>query len=208
MINEMTVEEARRILIDIADQMPSDVCADWIDAVCLGIKAIDAQLMRDATEEEHKSVKDYIESISKPTGVQFEAQLSKDCISRESLKQKLQEEHDFFVNAYGGNFKDMPYEEKVRVDEITNCIAMVVNEPSVTPERPKGKWIKCKSRFGVEYFECSECGRRLNWIDRDDNYCNDCGSDNSESTKEWFKERDTKLAKMSGGGEDEDGKSL
>lgn len=69
-------------------------------------------------------------------------------------------------------------------------------------KRPKGKWIKCKSRFGTEYFKCSECGRKLNWIDRDDNYCNSCGSDNSESTKEWFKERDTKLAEMNGGGED------
>lgn len=64
----------------------------------------------------------------------FEAQpTDADCISRKSIRQKLQEEHDFFVNAYGGNFKDMPYEEKVRVDEITNCIAMVVNEPPVTP---------------------------------------------------------------------------
>ena len=35
--------EARRILLDIADQMPSDECADWIDAISLGIKAIDAQ---------------------------------------------------------------------------------------------------------------------------------------------------------------------
>lgn len=67
-------------------------------------------------------------------------------------------------------------------------------------KRPKGKWIKYKSRFGTEYFKCSECGRKLNWIDSDDNYCNSCGSDNSESTKELYKE---KLAEISGGGEDE-----
>jgi hypothetical protein len=42
-IFEMTNKEARRILIDIADQMPSDVCADWINAIGVGIKAIDAQ---------------------------------------------------------------------------------------------------------------------------------------------------------------------
>ena len=30
MTNKMTAEEARRILIDIADQMPSDICADYI----------------------------------------------------------------------------------------------------------------------------------------------------------------------------------
>lgn len=59
--------------------------------------------MRDATEEERKSVKDYIESISKPTGLQFEEELnfiqphkkipctitvgkpSEDCIRREAV---------------------------------------------------------------------------------------------------------------------------
>lgn len=40
----MTDKEARRILIDIATQMPSDVCADWIDAIGLGIKALDQEL--------------------------------------------------------------------------------------------------------------------------------------------------------------------
>ena len=35
MANEMTTKEARRILLDIADQMPSDECADWIDALCI-----------------------------------------------------------------------------------------------------------------------------------------------------------------------------
>lgn len=67
-------------------------------------------------------------------------------------------------------------------------------------QRPKGKWIKCKSRFGTEYFKCSECGRKLNWIDSDDNYCNSCGSDNSESTKELYK---AKLAEIIGGREDD-----
>lgn len=37
----MTNAEARRILLDIADQMPSDECADWIDAISLGIKALE-----------------------------------------------------------------------------------------------------------------------------------------------------------------------
>lgn len=53
-----------------------------------------------------------------------------DVISRKSLKYKLQEHHDFFVNAYGG-FSNLPPNDKSRVDEIMNCIAMVVNEPSV-----------------------------------------------------------------------------
>lgn len=61
--------------------------------------------------------------------------LGVDCISRKSIKQKLQEHHDFFVNAYGG-FSNLPQNDKSRVDEITNCIAMVVNEPPVIPQEP------------------------------------------------------------------------
>ena len=37
----MTNKEAISILLDIADQMPSDECADWIDAISLGIKALE-----------------------------------------------------------------------------------------------------------------------------------------------------------------------
>ena len=62
-----------------------------------------------------------------------------DCISRQALKQKLQEHHNFFINAYGG-FSNMSQNDKSRVDEIINCIAMVVNEPPVTPKEKTG-WI-------------------------------------------------------------------
>lgn len=66
-----------------------------------------------------------------------------DAISRKSIKQKLQEHHDFFVNAYGG-FSNLPQNDKSRVDEITNCIAMVVNEPPVTPQQKIGQCKDCK----------------------------------------------------------------
>ena len=92
-------------------------------------------------EEAVKQIKEncYFASISEKTKQALEMAIKaleqqpcEDCISRQALKQKLQEHHDFFVNAYG-SFKDMPHDLKVRVDEITNCIAEVVNEPSVTP---------------------------------------------------------------------------
>jgi hypothetical protein len=67
-----------------------------------------------------------------------------DAISRKSIKQKLQERHDFFVNAYG-EFSNLPQYDKSRVDEITNCIAMVVNEPSIQPE--VGHWIPVSERM-------------------------------------------------------------
>lgn len=76
--------------------------------------------------------------------------LSENCISRESLRQKLQEHHDFFVNAFGG-FENMNYIDKARVDEIDNCIAMVVNEPSVTPQiKPSEDCISILNRI-MEY---------------------------------------------------------
>lgn len=51
--------------------------------------------------------------------------------------------------------------------------------PSVTPERPKGKWIEVLTKEG-SYYECSECGQRLNWVDENDHYCCRCGSRNDE----------------------------
>ena len=69
-----------------------------------------------------------------------------DCVSRKSIKQKLQEHHDFFVNAYGG-FSNLPQNDKSRVDEITNCIAMVVNEPPVNPQSKTGHWIPVSERL-------------------------------------------------------------
>lgn len=55
-----------------------------------------------------------------------------DLISRSALQKKLQENHDFFVNAWGG-FKNLPPNDKARVDEITNCISEVVNAPTINP---------------------------------------------------------------------------
>ena len=117
-----------------------------------------------------------------------------DTISRKSIKQKLQEHHDFFVNAYGG-FSNLPLNDKSRVDEITNCIAMVVNEPSVTPQEPrKGHWIgsyqvdfgewqeydvKLSDGFVTDNCHCSECGEELLSGDRG-MFCPYCGSDNRE----------------------------
>ena len=51
-------------------------------------------------------------------------------VDADVLKEKLQEHHDFFVNAYG-SFADMTFKEKARVDEIINCIAEVVNAPTI-----------------------------------------------------------------------------
>lgn len=53
-----------------------------------------------------------------------------DLIDRNKLKEKLQEHHDFFVDGVGG-FRYLTPKDKARVDEITNCIAEIVNAPTV-----------------------------------------------------------------------------
>lgn len=82
--------------------------------------------IRDATAEERKSVKDYVESISKPTGVRFEAQPCEDAVSRSEL-QKTMDSLPLF------RFVNNDHEE---ADDYYNCesVDMVIrNLPSVTP---------------------------------------------------------------------------
>ena len=67
--------------------------------------------------------------------------MNEDLISRSALSEKLQAHHDFFVNGWGG-FSNLPIKDKVRVDEITNCIAEVMNAPAVD---------------AVEVVRCREC---------------------------------------------------
>ena len=125
----------------------------------------------------------------------LEQESCEDCISRQALKRKLQEHHDFFIHAYGG-FSNMSRNDKSRVDEINNCIAMVVNEPSVTPKEKTGHWIvdwSATSRLTrdrsltYEYrVHCDRCGYRWDYTtDKKgslvSNYCPNCGARMIES---------------------------
>jgi hypothetical protein len=101
----------------------------------------------------------------------LEQEPCEDCISREALRQKLQKRHDFFVNAYG-SFKDMPLNDKARVDEISSCIAEVVNAPSVTPQQKVGEWLK-----NGELCRCSNCHSNVLFSAvKLYNYCYRCGA--------------------------------
>ena len=51
-------------------------------------------------------------------------------IDADALKNKLQQHHDFFVNAWDG-FREMPIQDKVRCDELSNSIAEIFNAPSI-----------------------------------------------------------------------------
>lgn len=85
-------------------------------------------------------------------------------IDADALKEKLQENHDFIINAWKENgvapiYISVP--DKSRLDEIINSIAEVVNAPTIE-ERPKGKWVigetyDCHSDI-IKTYTCPFCG--------------------------------------------------
>ena len=81
----------------------------------------------------------------------LEQQLSKDCVSRESVLMEL-----------GKYLCGVSFDEK-GIDEVIKEL------PSVTPTRPHGKWID--NHNGT--FECDRCGCKHSRS----NYCPNCGAD-------------------------------
>lgn len=113
--------------------------------------------MRNATEEERKSTKDYIDSISKPTGLQFDdiyeeldfvqphkkisvnLQLCKDCISREEAINELK-------LAYFNKDLQSAKDDPCIVDAMTDwAIRTIKNLPSVQPQPKRGYWEDCSN---------------------------------------------------------------
>lgn len=77
-----------------------------------------------------------------------------DCVSRESVKKLLNEGWLRGIYPSSGNIDALP---------------------SVTPERPRGKWIEHQDRKKQIYAECSNCGFK-NYAGIL-NYCPECGAD-------------------------------
>lgn len=57
----MTLKESRKIILSMADDMPSDVCADWIDALSIAAENIDKVLQLDS---DFDKIKEEIQNIS------------------------------------------------------------------------------------------------------------------------------------------------
>ena len=169
---EMINEEAIRIFkseLDWAEQNRYPyISENKVKAIKLAIKALEQQLMRDATEEERKSVKDYIESISKPTGFNFyEAQPCEDCISREAAIKNIK-----------GWFDKIGLNPDILIDSM-------ITLPAIIPERPKGKWIEVleykDENISTWHYECSKCGAKsYKCIEPLEKYCHNCGAEMSE----------------------------
>ena len=99
-----------------------------------------------------------------------------DLISRQDALKKLREHRDIFCKNRI-EFSVLSKDEKARVDEIDNCIAVLTNIPSVEPERKKGRW---QRRKGSDCWECSQCHAVLESDDivrHNFYYCYHCGAD-------------------------------
>lgn len=102
-------------------------------------------------------------------------------IDANALKEKLQEHHDFFVDGVGG-FRYLTPKDKARVDEIDNCIAEIVNAPSVDAMKAvHGSWVHDDDY--VEWADvcvCSICKRHAlehyKTVSVRSNYCPHCGA--------------------------------
>lgn len=93
--------------------------------------------------------------------------MNEDLISRSALSEKLQAHHDFFVNGWGG-FSNLPIKDKIRVDEITNCIAEVMNAPAVDAVIP----VRCKDCKHLMFSDCyGECKIGYMGIVQPDDFC-------------------------------------
>lgn len=106
--------------------------------------------------------------------------MDNDTISRQAIIEKLKEHYNFFVDVYGG-FENMPSNIKLRVDEITNCIAEVVNISAVQSEQKTGRWIEQIDTQNDVYYVCSNCKEAFTLIegtptDNLYNYCPNCGA--------------------------------
>ena len=139
--------------------------------------------MRDATEEERKSTKDYINSISKPTGLQFDdiyeeldfvqphkktfvnLQPCEDYISRQMAIDAIKKIHPV----------DTEYDCTLYDKLDVMCVLKDLPAVSIDPKQKDGMWIM---DYRGRMKQCSECGVRFDTWSNEllyDNYCPRCG---------------------------------
>ena len=197
MTNEMTAEEAIQILDDM--KVKIDVPKQAItqnkrnQAIDLAIKALEQQPSEDCISREHakqflyyeiehlhddglydcfaRIIDDMYNELPSVTPRINLAETSQDCISREEVQDLISRWlSDYLLDETREALETINYK--------------VGDMPSVTPERPKGKWMECG---GDEPWLKGYCCSLCNFTATNKyNYCPDCG------------------AEMSGGGEDEE----
>jgi hypothetical protein len=158
---------------------------DKMQKICAIIGEEEQQLcedMRDATEEERKSTKDYIDSISKPTGLQFD---------------DIYEELDFVQPHKKISVKLQPCEDCISRQAAINTVVFECGEwaglakeiskqfqqlPPVTPQPKTGHWeyVQYDYNPNLGNWHCSECRgicTEMHSIEDAYNYCPNCGAD-------------------------------
>lgn len=78
--------------------------------------------------------------------------------------------------------KDYPYGYRGLI------VCTIADQPTIEPERKKGKWIKHpeqKNIYGGKCVECSECGEKyvVQHIEYE-KYCRNCGADMQKGDKD------------------------
>lgn len=116
------------------------------------------------------------------------------CIDADELKRRF-ENHKRLYCKNRIEFLVLSDKDKARVDELDNCIAEILNAPTIEPERKKGKWVGaieyCKhleETTGERYqpsglagmIYCNQCWHAS---DRRSNYCRECGSYNGDERR-------------------------
>lgn len=76
-------------------------------------------------------------------------------IDANALKEKLQDHHDFFVNGVGG-YRYLTPKDKARVDEITHCIAEIVNASTVDAVEISDKQLLQAVKLLIKQYEHSK----------------------------------------------------
>lgn len=91
-------------------------------------------------------------------------------IDANALVEKFRDRKDLFLNKMGG-FQALLQREKGRVDELDNCIAAVINAPTVdSVEVVHGNWVY----YSTSMQECSNCKRHT--ARHKFKYCPYCGA--------------------------------
>lgn len=88
--------------------------------------------------------------------ISLKQQPCEDCISREAVINILKEQYTHHAKEVERITGDAPYDYLTGLSDV---IEDVQNLPSVTPDRPKGKWIEVEVHNCHATLKCSVCNR-------------------------------------------------
>lgn len=95
------------------------------------------------------------------------------CIDADALEKILEKIPAADIKNMGGQAYVL-----VKLSQVFNVID---NQPTIEPQRKKGKWINHRCDDGHHIADCDQCGHSLQWFDDDiPKYCCECGADMRE----------------------------